>query len=183
MNPFIKKTTLAVLLVTSFACSDTKKVIESEDTASESSVIAPAEKEIKNEIVHVNDFNKQQPFFSSLIKDHVEWETISQENEGDKLLQFRASTIFVINDMIIKSTVVDDDININHGIHTGMSRSEFEKHFDDLKAYTTPSEEHPIIKLSPNEVSFSCCTEDTQYWKFKFINDTLYEVDYYQYYD
>ncbi len=183
MHTYIKSITLALVLATSSACSDTKKELDNEVENTEHSVIAPAEKVIENEVVSVNDFNKQYPFFSSLIKDHVEWETISQENEGDKLLQFRASTIFVINDMIIKSTVVDDDVNINHGIHTGMTRAEFEKHFTNLKPNAIPTENHPIVRVSTDEISFSCCTEDTQYWKFKFISDTLYEVDYYQYYD
>ena len=99
------------------------------------------------------------------------------------MFQFNASTIFAVNDEIIKSKIVDDEVIINHGIHTGMSREVFESHFNNLKKNEIATENNPIVRLTTSEVYFSCCSEETQYWKFRFLNDTLYEVDYFQYYD
>jgi hypothetical protein len=136
-----------------------------------------------NEVVSVSDFNKHDPFFSTSEETDIKWETIKQDGDSEKMFQYNASTIFAVDDNIIRSKIVDDNVLVNHGIHTGMLRDEFNKYFKGLEKNNTPTEELPIIRISSEEVYFSCCTEETQFWKFRFVDDTLYEITYSQYYD
>tara|TARA_B100000809_G_scaffold260450_1_gene307412 strand:+ start:559 stop:1107 length:549 start_codon:yes stop_codon:yes gene_type:complete len=182
MIKFTKYLAITALLINLSACFDSEKNEEKTEQIIKETP-KTTEEYLDIEVVSVNDFNKHPPFFSNLSTSPVEWKTITQANNTEKIFQFKASTIFAVNDEIIKSTIVDDQVIINHGIHTGMPRDRFEAHFDDLIANESPSDSNPIIRLSPSEVYISCCTEETQYWKFKFDNDTLYEVIYHQYYD
>ena len=182
MINFTKPLIITALLINLSACFDSEMTQE-QTTKNKKETPKSTEEYLDVEVVSVNDFNKHPPFFSNLSKSPVEWKTITQANNNEKIFQFKASTIFAVNDEIIKSTIVDDLVIINHGIHTGMTKDKFEAHFHDLIANESPSDSNPIVRLTSTEIYFSCCTEETQYWKFKFDNDTLYEVNYHQYYD
>ena len=134
------------------------------------------------EVVAVSDFNNHPPFFSALKDSEMEWATIEGNCDSIKKFQFKSSTVYALKDEIVKSKIVDDGVVVNHGIHTGMSRARFNAHFTGLSA-NEDAVNGPIIRLSSDEVFITCCLEETQYWEFKFAGDTLYEIDYYQYYD
>lgn len=141
--------------------------------------------EIENvdvEVVAVSDFNNHPPFFSALKDSEMEWATIEGKSDSVKKFQFKSSSVYALNDEIVKSKIVDDGVVVNHGIHTGMSRVMFDAHFTGLSANEDVAI-GPIVRLSSDEVFITCCLEETQYWQFKFASDTLYEIDYYQYYD
>jgi len=179
MSKSIKLIIAVTLFIHLYSCSEPIK--EEVAVVNEPTVIEV--EKMKSEVMSVENFNQLPPFFSVLEKPFTEWKTITQANDSEKEFHFNASTIFVVNDEIIKSKIVNDDIIIQHGIHTGMSREKFESHFEGLTANNNPSEGNPVVRLSAEEVYISCCTEDTQYWKFSFLSDTLYQVEYYQYYD
>jgi hypothetical protein len=179
MKNSIKLFVIISLFIAVCSCSE-KKTVNQEI---KEQIIEPPKEEKEYEVVSVKDFNKHPPFFSTLKESSVAWKTVSQKNEINKMFQFNASTIFAVNDEIIKSKIVDDEVIINHGIHTGMTRKTFESHFNNLKKNEIATKNNPIVRLTASEVYFSCCSEETQYWKFLFVNDTLYEVEYFQYYD
>ena len=178
-----KLITFIAILSTITSCSNLSESNNIENKAPDKEVKKQKEDFQDIEVVFIGDFNKRPPFFSTLTESSIEWKTTTQVNNTEKTFQFKASTIFAVNDEIIKSNIVDDQVIINHGIHTGMSRLLFEAHFNRLEANENPHGETPIIRLSDEEVYISCCTEETQYWKFSFDKDTLYQISYYQYYD
>jgi hypothetical protein len=180
MKMFGKLLVYTILFVVFSACSDTT-VIQEKQKKEVIEIVKQAEEQ--REIVSVQEFNEYSPFFSTVGESAIEWKTVVQENDTEKMFVFNASTVFAVNDEIIKSKIVDDEVIINHGIHTGMTRSVFESYFSDLVSNNTPSEDHPIIRLTPEEVYFSCCSEETQYWQFRFMDSILYEVVYFQYTD
>lgn len=187
MNSLLKILISTFLVFLLAACGDTESQAEESHEKNEEGMhikeTAEQEDAQLNHVVTVNDFNKDAPFFSTAEETDIEWKTISQDDESEKMFQYNASTVFSVDDKIIRSKVVDDNIIVKHGIHTGMLRDEFEAHFKGLKNNDTPTEDQPIVKITPDQIYFSCCTEETQYWKFRFVDDTLYEITYFQYYD
>jgi hypothetical protein len=169
-----------ILVVVFSSCSDKKEIQEKQQ---KQVIEIVKETEVQQEVVSVEEFNEYSPFFSTVGQSTIEWETVVQKNDNEKMFVFNASTVFAVNDEIVKSKIVDDVIIINHGLHTGMTRTVFESYFNDLISNNTPSEDQAIIRLTPEEVYFSCCSEETQYWKFRFMDSILYEVVYYQYTD
>ena len=132
------------------------------------------------EAIPVEHFNDTPPFFSTLKNQAMKWNTI-MEQDTLKKFEYKNSYIAAVNDQIVKCKIIDNDIAINHGIHTGITKSEFHKYFTNLKDNHTASKGMPLVKIDTDEVYISCCENGSQYWRFKFQNDTLKQIDYYQY--
>ncbi len=126
-----------------------------------------------DEAVSVEDFSSSQPFFSVLsTAPQNEWETITV-SDRKKIFKYINTQVVSIDDEIIKSEIVDDQIIVNHGLSTGMSRKEVNSYFLDIE--DTDNDEVDI-HITEESILFRCCDERENEWELIFENDTLTKI-------
>ena len=124
-----------------------------------------------DDAVSVYDFSASQPFFS-VIHTNVkkDWK-INEVSHRKKVFEFDKSRVIVINNIIVKSIILNDQILVNNGIHTGMTYQNVEGMFLDIKDSSYAND--VFVSTGRSSILIRCCGQHENEWEFLFKNDTL----------
>lgn len=165
-----------------FQCNVAERETEHIDNETDSVEDVPdtttAETEEPQGNMHVSEFLDMP--FTLTVKGDGNWESntkikpnVHQPEKKDTLntLVYNHSEVQLLNGMYLNATIQDEDILLAKQLHVGMSRTEFEKAFDELN----PHRGSPYIAMEETKIIMSCCPDLDQnpVWTFGFERDTL----------